>query len=343
MPYNHEAAEVSQAERSRLLTAVQNLIRSEQIKAAEDRASWFRPDCVSPTTYEASLAPYRSALVKQLGWPLTLPVPATEGRAQPVAEDELGRISRVYVKTAGGIETYGLLFLPHGKGPHPLVIAQHGGQGTPELAAGLWPEGSANYNGQVSGLRQQNVAVYAPQLPIWSKAREPAMDQCMLDRQLRHLGGSRTALDLCMLRDALSWLLTNPELDAGRVGMAGLSYGGFFTLYFTALDSRVRVAVSSCFVNDRERYNWEDWVWLGSARRFFDGEIARMVCPRPLFLETGARDDVFSPEGFSPVADQVRATYDALNLSSRFQSRIHEGGHEYDPDGTAQAFLLKWL
>ncbi|MET0262984.1 MAG: CocE/NonD family hydrolase [Rariglobus sp.] len=338
-----EPVETSQAERVRLLDNVNVLLEKRREAARAERARYFRPDASSPERYERSLATYREDLIALLGWPLNEPTPPISAEVTEIANDEMGRIQRVHVGTVAGLKAYGILFLPPGPGKHPLVIAQHGGHGSPELAAGFWPEAPSNYNGMITRLRERGAAVFAPQLIVWDRGQDPKFDQHHMDRKFRHLGGSRAAFDLCQLRDLFAWLVTHPEIDADRIGMTGLSYGGFYSLVFAALEPRIRVAVSSCFVNDRHRYDWEDWVWTGSAKRFLDGEIARMICPRPLFLEAGARDELFDAEGFGPVAGEVSAAYRALGRESAFESRLHPGGHEYDPDGRAGEFLLKWL
>lgn len=333
----------SRAERARLLDGVRAVLDQRRSDARELRRARFSPNTSSADAYERSLATYRDKLTSLLGWPLTDPTPAPEGEATCIAEDKCGRIFRVRVKTVGGVNAYGLLFLPHNKGNHPLVIAQHGGHGSPELAAGFWPDAQSNYNGMITRLRERDVAVFAPQLLVWDKGQEPNFDQNQLDRKFRHLGGSRAAFDLCQLRDCMNWLVTHPEIDTKHIGMTGLSYGGFYSLFFSALEPRIKVVVSSCFVNDRHRYDWEDWVWTGSALHLLDSEVARMICPRPLFLEAGGRDELFSAEGFAPVAAEVASAYASLGLADRCESRIHEGGHEYDPDGRATRFLLRWL
>lgn len=338
-----EAVESSKEERDRMLAGVRRLLGEQRLAARTARKNYFHPDNSSPDAYARSLAKYRADLTALLGWPLTDPAPAVEGETTPVSDDAHGRIFRAHVKTVGGLTTYGLLFLPRQIGRYPLVIAQHGGHGSPELAAGFWPDAPSNYNGMITRLRQRGVAVFAPQLLVWDKGQEPAFDQNHIDRQFRHLGGSRAAFDLCQLRDQLAWLVTHPEIDAERIGMTGLSYGGFYSLFFAALEPRIRVAVSSCFVNDRHLYDWEDWVWTGSAQRLLDSEVAQMICPRPLFLESGIRDELFAAEGFDPVAREVGAAYKALGIEERFDSRLHERGHEYDPDGRAGEFLLRWL
>ncbi len=330
-------------ERAALLESLGTLLGQRREFAAASRRQWFQPDMTDARAYADSLPPYREEWKRMLGWPLTEPVAVSETECELVAEDALGRIYRVSQQLFGTVHTYGLFFLPAKEGRYPIVIAQHGGKGSPELAAGLTEIGSANYNRLVQGLRERGVAVFAQQLLVWDDGQEPNFNQYLLDREFRHLGGSRVAFDLCQLQGSFNWLLEHPEIDADHVGMAGLSYGGFYTLAFTALEPRIRVAVASCFVNDRFRYNWEDLVWNGSALRFLDSEIARMICPRPLFLEAGEQDEVFRVEGFHDPAAEVDRCYAALGMSERFGRRTHPGGHEYDTDGRAQEFLLKWL
>lgn len=69
----------------------------------------------------------------------------------------------------------------------------------------------------------------------------------------------------------------------------------------------------------------------------------KMICPRPLFLESGNDDDLFERSGFEKVAAEVSGTYRELGIGERCHVRVHAGGHEYDPDGEAQRFLLKFV
>ncbi|MEO8205585.1 MAG: CocE/NonD family hydrolase [Chthoniobacterales bacterium] len=343
MPYQ-ESPEAAIAERKKMMDSVLALLETRREEATKSRNNFFRPDTTSPEAYEASLAPYRAKLIEQIGWPLTEPrKDSPQGRSELIAEDEHGRIYRVHVAAYGPVESYGLLFLPRDKGNYPLIIAQHGGWGTPEIASGIHKDESGNHKQMISGLRSHEVAIFAPQLFVWHNAQEPHLDKGMLDRQFQHLGGSRAAMDMLMLTRALDWLCTQEEIDANRVGMTGLSYGGFYTLYFTAIEPRIRVAASSCWVNDRYRNSQEDWAWRGTANYFLDGEVGRMICPRPLFVEVGEKDHIFTPEAFPGIAAEMEVPYRELGLSDRFEARIHPEGHDYDPDAKARAFLLKYL
>ena len=133
-------------ERTSLLGSVRALLAGERQVADSERRAAFRPDLSSVEGYAASLSPYRDALRQMLGWPLTGSLPPASAECHLISSDELGRIYRVRVEVHPLVKTASLLFLPRLEGPHPLVIAQHGGKGTPELAAGLLDGGSDNYN-----------------------------------------------------------------------------------------------------------------------------------------------------------------------------------------------------
>lgn len=329
--------------RKDLLSSTRHMLETERAKALRDRNFFFQPSHDSPSAYAASLEAYRETLVQLLGWPLTEPLSEPGADCQFLRDDELGRIYRVIFRVTKAQRGFGLFFLPRLAGHHPAVITLHGGGGSPELAAGLLECGPTNYREMIRGLRRRNVAVFAPQLLIWGGGQTPNFDQFQMDREFRHLGGSRAAWDLRQLQAAFEWLCRYPEIDAQRVGVAGLSYGGFYALYFGALEQRLRGVVCSCFLNDRHRYAWEDWVWTGAARLFLDSEVARMICPRRAFFEAGAADELFEPIGFIQTAEEVKAAYEKLGLPELCHTRVHAGSHEYDPDGRAETFLCSTL
>ena len=82
---------------------------------------------------------------------------------------------------------------------------------------------------------------------------------------------------------------------------------------------------------------------FGSANSFHDAEIAGLVCPRPLYIEVGARDDLFDVASARPDADKVRTTYAALGMEDRFRYREHDGDHEFDKADDGIDFLESWM
>ena len=341
-----EPREAGNVFRAKMLKEVQGLVRTEQRKADRRRVEFFKPDFTSLEKYDASIADYRLKFRQMLGWPLTGRVSqdttVPKARIRKIGEDSLGRISRVWIETLPGVRTYGLYFCPRGKGPFPLVISQHGGGGTPELSSGFL--GSANYNDMTRRVLRRGIAVFAPQLLLWNpESFGPEHDRLLIDRRLKQMGGSLAALELFRIVKALDYFATRKEIDAGRIGMIGLSYGGFYTLFATALDTRIKAAVSSCFFNDRKVYDFPDWSWFDSANRFLDFEAGALVCPRPLYIEVGKKDQLFDFRKARPEIKKLKAIYKRLGIADRLRYKEHPGKHELDKAGDGIDFLCRHL
>ena len=332
--------------RATLLEQVQAVIAARREESACRRESLFQPSFASPAAYEESSQPLREHFQKMLGWPLDgTPVPPVQSELREtfVAKDALGAIYRLQIPVLGRLQCYGLFFVPnetHGDGPFPLVIAQHGGLGKAEMVAGFY--GTFNYNDMARRILKRGYAVFVPQfLLTWDGEADPKYDQPALDLALKHVGGSLAALQIHMLQRALDHLLQRPEIKGNEAAMVGLSYGGFYTLATTACEPRIRTAVSSCFINDRFKYEWSDWVWFDSANRLMDRELCALVCPRPLYLEAGKRDELFEIASAQTVAESVGEIYGKLGISDRFAFVAHEGTHEFNPTEAPLDFLVK--
>ena len=111
-------------------------------------------------------------------------------------------------------------------------------------------------------------------------------------------------------------------------GMVGLSYGGFYTLYATALDTRIKSAISCSFFASRDACSWSDWVWQDSANRFDDAEVACLVYPRRLCLEMGTRDELFRSE-YSEASFERIKTYCKDVGTDWCDLVLFDGKHEF--------------
>jgi hypothetical protein len=335
-----ERPDTGNKHRARYLAQLNELIDSLYRKAETSRSNWFKPETTSPEAYERSLKPFRRRFAELLGWPLVNgPKHKPAMREEFVAEDDLGKIFRVWIETLPRLETYGLLFVPPGSGPHPLVISQHGGLGTPELCSNLFRP--ANYNDMTRRVLRRGCMVFAPQLPLWSEEYGPPMERPLLDRKLKHLGGSAAALDIFQLQRSLDVLLARPDVDAEKVGMMGLSWGGFYTLVTAAMETRIRAALASAFLNEPEiAAQIPPLAWFNAASRFHLAEIAGLICPRPLYIEIGKKDEHVVVTGACREAEKIRAIYEPIGIGERYRYVVHEGGHEFGLTDDAIEFLI---
>ena len=59
------------------------------------------------------------------------------------------------------------------------------------------------------------------------------------------------------LRNALTWLEAQPEVDPQRLGLWGTSFGGAHVPYVAAVDTRVKVTVGQVGFDTGERFMWD--------------------------------------------------------------------------------------
>lgn len=295
----------------------------------------------------------RSKFIQMLGWPLTeyRPAPPLQLRATQLHSSAQLVIQRLQLELWPGFWFGGLLFLHPGRQKRPLVLCQHGGAGTPELCSGLLPMGSANYNSMTKRVFAQGANVFAPQLFLWDTAlfgcREDQQGKTRdeirrgMDASLKNQGGSIMAVELTCLRRCLDYLQAQPWVLPGALGVCGLSYGGQYALFLSAVEPRLRAALSSCYFNDRHTVEWPDYTWFDASGCFFDAEIAMLTHPRRLFLQVADQDPVFLADGALREWQRLQALCgDDL---AWVDFRLFEGVHEFDPDDRQLQALVRLL
>jgi len=308
------------------------LLNKKQEAAARIRADYTRDIFKDPTRYRADLR-------QMLGWPL---VGQDDAAPPAVTAEELSRedgyvIYRMGIEILEGVTLTGLYF--QAKGRKPLIIAQHGGQGTPELIANFYGT-TTNYHQMLHRIRQQGVHVFAPQLLLWSDQYEVPYDRRGLDARLKRVGSSIAAVELYGITRILDYFQTQPEVSC--FGMVGLSYGGFYTLYATAIDTRIQAAVSCSYFNTRDLIGWSDWTWDRSAEKFDDPEIACLVYPRKLWLRIGDKDSLFACESGKESFSRLRNLCKDVG-TDWVDMAVFEGTHEFFKEDAPLAAMVKEL
>ena len=129
--------------------------------------------------------------------------------------------------------------------------------------------------------------------------------------------------------------------------MVGLSYGGFYTMYLAAVDTRIRSCVASSFMADNEAQRRDtnpmiDWGWKGIASRLWDGEVGSMICPRRFCLQLGKGDTGQNAHRKSHFA-RIRHTYSSLGVAEQLRLHVFDGGHELDRNDADLDFMLAGL
>ena len=284
---------------------------------------------------------YRNDLKKMLGKPLTEKregIPSV--RSERLSDEDGYEIYRMHIEILDGLEMTGLLFKMKGETPRPLVLTVHGGLGSPEHISGIYGS-TTNYNDMLQRVIKRNVHAFAPQLLLWdTKKYAVDYDRKSIDAGLKRVGSSIAALEIYGIQRILDYFEKQDYVKS--FGMIGISYGGFYTLYTAALETRIRSAVSCIYFNQRDAYPYEDWIWTSSAEKFDDAETACLIYPRKLYIRIADRDPLFDAKGGIAAFEKLKG-YCGKVGTDWVNFAVFEGEHEFLKDDTPIELLVNDL
>jgi dienelactone hydrolase len=173
-------------------------------------------------------------------------------------------------------------------------------------------------------------------------------DKCNVIQMAASMYGLNVlALHIQDAQAALDVLAARPEVDAGRIGCLGNSYGGRTTMWSTIFDERITACVASGSMNTfRERSSKLTSCsiqYLYGLLRYGDvPELFSLIAPRPMQLQAGEKDGLINAPDRDMMVRTVRQAYQLLGAEDRFDYVQHPEGHLllWEP---ARAFLEKHL
>lgn len=148
----------------------------------------------------------------------------------------------------------------------------------------------------------------------------------------------------------IDYLETRGDIAMDDLGCFGFSGGGYMTLYLAALDPRVRKAFVSGYLygvddsllhlNGNCSCNYVPGLW-----RLLDmGDIASLIAPRPLLVQSCEGDHLNGARGLANVDEQLAIVRDAYGLVGHADDLLHEvcpGGHHLGVAYLAED--IEWL
>lgn len=270
--------------------------------------------------------------------------------------EDLGDYIRqhIVIQTEPGVEMPMFVLIPRvGTAPYPVVIAPHGHASNGKSAvAGLrdLPEVREtievyNYDYGVQLVRAGFI-VFCPDARGFGERLEEFDREHALNSSCRTLnniayplGQTVTGMWTWDLHRLIDYIETREDCRTDRIGCAGLSGGGLQTLWAAALDMRIRCAVISGYL-----YGYKEALidlplncscnYIPHLYEYVDmGDIAALIAPRPLLIETGDQDDLNGASGLDNVRPQVatiQKAYDLLGKSDRVKHDVFAGGHRWN-------------
>ena len=246
-----------------------------------------------------------------------------------------------------GVSVLAYLLLPEStKRPAPVMICVPGhGRGVDDIV-GIDEQGAERSD--KSGY-QHDFAIQVAEAGLAALAIEPMGFGCRRDPINARIGLSRKACDpaaggaLLVGRTMIGWrvwdvmrgidyIATRSELDQSRVGCMGISGGGTVTVFATALDLRIRAALVSGYLN-----TFRDSI--GSLAHCIDNyvpgilnwaemhDLAGLIAPRPLFVESGEKDNIFPIRASIESFNEVRKIYGVFGAADRVEQEVFPDEH----------------
>jgi hypothetical protein len=308
----------------------------------------FQPDFFSIENYQNSLYPYRQKLGEYLGYPPPKAVNGKVFRFEKAGEDKYCTLYRVWIEVIEGVNAYGIYMVPKNlKQKAPLIVAIHGGGGNPEAICDL--DTRINYHSFGHEAVKRGYLVWAPGLTMMSDyARDSVISGVnwgVFDNQLKLLGSRFYGLEIHKIIESTKVMINeHKEIDADRIGMTGLSWGGFYTMYTTALCPFIKAAAPSAYFRDSEAdlIKTLDINEKASSIYTFKGlghfQTIGLICPRPCMVQIGEKDELFNMDGARAEAQRASAIYKRLGIEDRFELNTHATGHEFEIESIFRFF-----
>jgi dienelactone hydrolase len=151
---------------------------------------------------------------------------------------------------------------------------------------------------------------------------------------------------------ALDYLVSRPDVDAKRVGCAGLSGGGLRTVFLSGHDPRIAAAVCvgmmttwrDYLLNKSYTHTWMCYV-PGLPRDLDYPEIMGLRVPLPTMVLNDIEDQLFTLPEMQRADRMLRDVYRKAGVAGKYKCSFYPGPHKFDLPMQKEAFewFDKWL
>ncbi len=151
---------------------------------------------------------------------------------------------------------------------------------------------------------------------------------------------------------ALDILCARKDVDASRVGCAGLSGGGLRTVFMGGLDQRIKCAICLGFMttwqdfilNKSFTHTWMTYVPLLPNELDFP-EILSIRAPLPTMVLNDSEDSLYTLPQMQRANLILQEVFHKAGADDKYACSFHPGPHKFDQKMQAEAFdwFDKWL
>lgn len=313
------------------------------------RAYEFR--ATSPEGVSAWQAVFRPKLREVLGLDsmdsdLAGYVPRAEQREEVELDDHIRESWYLWVEPTVPLPFY-LLRPKTVPGRVPLILAPHG-HNHPHLYAGIANTETEETEmlagerdiGRQAAVEEGYIAI-APTTRAFGETRTDADKQENRTHSCRHqlvhsllVGRTPIGERVWDMSRLIDWATEHLPVDPQRIAITGNSGGGTVSLFAAACETRIAVAVPSCyfctFVGSIGTIRHCECNYVPGVMRLGEMyDVAGLIAPRPFCAIAGRTDGIFPIDHVEFAYARLKAIYGVAGVPDRCELFIGEGGHRY--------------
>lgn len=265
------------------------------------------------------------------------------------------RIEKVVYQSFKNHHVTANLYVPNGSGKFPAVLLFCGHEDVSKA--------TESYQKAAILLAQHGFVVFVID-PISQSERVQLTDEngkaltrgattehTLLNLSSNLVGTSVAAYELFDNQRGLDYLLTRKEVDATKIGCMGNSGGGMQTIYFAAIDDRVKVIVPCSYLASRENTLATTGAADGCAQIPNEGvKLLEMsdyliaAAPRPILVLAG-RYDFIDYHGTLQSVEDLKKVYHGLAVPQNISLFAYDDGHGISKPKREKAvqWFRKWF
>ena len=240
-----------------------------------------------------------------------------------------------------------------GVGPFPTILYNHahGGAydiGKEELLHGRAALQEPPYAGALAAMDCAALCI-----DTWAFGERRGRSESEIFKQMLWQGQVMWGMMVYDSLRATDYLVSRPDVDAGRLGTMGISMGSTMAWWVAALDTRIKVCVDICCLTDYQALietrgldGHGIYYYVPELLKHFStAEINALIVPRPHLSLAGIYDRLTPPAGLDRIDDSLRQTYADEGAPEAWRLSRYHIGHFETAAMRAEIlqFLTRWL
>ncbi len=241
-----------------------------------------------------------------------------------------------------------------GSGPWPAVLYNHshGGRyhaGKQELLeSGDWTNGLPAYALELTARGYAALCIDA-----WAFGERRGRSESEIFKHMLWTGQVMWGMMVFDSLRAVDYLVSRPDVDAGRLATLGMSMGSTMAWWTAALDTRLRLCIDICCLTDyhaliqsRGLDGHGIYYYVPNLlKHFTTADINALIAPRPHLSLAGNYDRLTPPAGLDRIDAELRRVYSAAGAPDAWKLLRFDVGHTETAAMRAEvlAFLDQWL